>query len=60
MIAGFAAIAWPAKYGETGIKTFGVNQLGVVYETDLGPATTDVVKYIERFNPDEKWELVAD
>ncbi len=36
MIAGFALIAWPAKYGETGVKTFAVNQHGVVYETDLG------------------------
>jgi hypothetical protein len=60
MIAGFALIAWPAKYGETGANTFAVNQHGVVYETDLGPATEDIVKYIERFNPDEKWELVAD
>jgi hypothetical protein len=60
MIAGFGLIAWPAKYGETGVKTFAVNQHGVVYETDLGPATTDVVKYIDRFNPDDTWEVVAD
>jgi hypothetical protein len=60
MIAGFGLIAWPAKYGETGIKTFAVNQHGVVYETDLGPATDAVVKYIDRFNPDETWEVVAD
>ena len=37
-----------------------INQHGVVYETDLGPATGDVVKYIDRFNPDETWEVVAD
>ena len=36
MIAGFGLVAWPAKYGETGVKTFAVNQHGVVYETDLG------------------------
>ena len=60
MIAGFGLIAWPAKYGETGVKTFAVNQHGVVYETDLGPATSDVVKYIDRFNPDDTWEVVAD
>ena len=38
MIAGFGLIAWPAKYGETGVKTFAVNQHGIVYETDLGPS----------------------
>ena len=60
MIAGFGLIAWPAKYGETGVKTFAVNQHGVVYETDLGPSTETVVKYIDRFNPDDTWEVVAD
>ena len=60
MIAGFGLIAWPAKYGETGVKTFAVNQHGVVYEIDLGPATSDVVKYIDRFNPDDSWEVVVD
>ena len=60
MILGFGLIAWPAKYGETGVKTFAVNQHGVVYETDLGPSTETVVNYIERFNPDDTWEVVAD
>jgi hypothetical protein len=60
MIAGFGLIAWPAKYGETGVKTFAVNQHGVVYETDLGSASGDIVPYIERFNPDDKWQVVSD
>jgi hypothetical protein len=60
MIGGFALLAWPAKYGETGVKTFAVNQSGIVYETDLGPATEAIVKYIDRFNPDESWDVVAD
>jgi hypothetical protein len=60
MIAGFGLIAWPAKYGETGVKTFAVNQHGIVYEVDLGPATEAIAKYIDRFNPDETWEVVAD
>lgn len=59
MIAGFGLIAWPARYGETGVKTFAVNQHGVIYETDLGPATQDIVEYIDRFNPDESWDVVA-
>ena len=60
MIAGFGLIAWPAKYGETGVKTFAVNQHGIVYEIDLGPATDAIAKYIDRFNPDDTWEVVAD
>jgi hypothetical protein len=60
MIAGFGLIAWPAKYGETGVKTFAVNQHGLIYETDLGPSTETVVKYIDRFNPDDTWEVMPD
>jgi len=60
MIAGFGLLAWPAKYGETGVKTFAINQHGIVYETDLGPATAAIVKYIDRFNPDSSWNVVAD
>ncbi|MBX3584895.1 MAG: DUF2950 family protein [Rhizobiaceae bacterium] len=60
MISGFGLIAWPAKYGETGVKSFAVNQHGIVYETDLGPATGTIVKYIDRFNPDDTWSIVND
>jgi hypothetical protein len=60
MIAGFALIAWPAKYAETGVHTFAVNQHGVVYEVDLGPATQAIVEHIDRFNPDEDWAVVSD
>jgi hypothetical protein len=60
MIAGFGLIAWPVKYGETGVETFVVNQAGVVYEKDLGPDTEAVVRGIARFNPDKSWEVVND
>jgi hypothetical protein len=60
MVAGFGLIAWPAKYGETGVKTFVVNQNGIVYEADLGAATAEIVKYIDRFNPDAAWNIVND
>jgi hypothetical protein len=60
MIAGFALVAWPVKYAETGVKTFMVNQQGIVYEADLGPATDAIVKYIDRFNPDESWNVSGD
>jgi hypothetical protein len=56
MIGGFALVAWPAEYGVSGIKTFIVNQDGIVYEKDLGPATATVAKAITRFNPDKSWQ----
>ncbi|WP_442579372.1 DUF2950 domain-containing protein [Mesorhizobium sp. ASY16-5R] len=60
MIGGFGLLAWPVKYGETGVKTFAVNQQGIVYEIDLGEATGQIVKYIDRFNPDDTWTVVND
>ena len=60
MIAGFGLIASPVKYGETGVNTFAVNQHGIVYQIDLGPSTEAIVKYIDRFNPDDSWEVVND
>jgi hypothetical protein len=60
MIAGYALVAWPARYGETGMKTFAVNQQGIVYEADLGEATEQIVKYIDSFNPDDTWDVVVD
>ncbi len=60
MIAGFALVAWPIKYGETGVNTFVVSHHGAVYETDLGEATEQIVNYIESFNPDDTWTVVED
>jgi hypothetical protein len=60
MIGGFGLIAWPVKYAETGVHTFAVNQQGIVYEADLGPTTETIVKYIDRFNPDDSWSIAAD
>jgi len=60
MIAGFALIAWPVSYAETGVKTFMVNQAGIVYEKDLGQDTEATVKEIARFNPDKTWEITGD
>lgn len=60
MIGGFALIGWPAKYGETGVSTFVVNQAGVVYEKDFGVDTENIVSKIKTFNPDDKWDLVED
>jgi hypothetical protein len=60
MIGGFALIAFPAEYKVTGVKTFIVNNTGVVYEKDLGPNTLEIAKKIERFDPDKTWTPVAE
>ena len=60
MIGGFALLASPAQYRNTGVKSFIVSQDGVVYEKDLGPQTLEFFKNIDRFNPDRSWTPVAD
>ncbi|MFN0170060.1 MAG: DUF2950 family protein [Bryobacteraceae bacterium] len=52
LLSGFGLVAWPAEYGETGVSTFIVNQLGQVYEKDLGARTSELVKAITQFDPD--------
>lgn len=56
MIGGFALVAWPASYGNSGVMTFIVNHDGVVFEKDLGPDTAAAIKKITRFNPDKSWK----
>jgi hypothetical protein len=60
MTGGFAFIAYPEKYGDTGIATFIINQDGVLYEKDLGKNTTDEAKAVTAFNPDKTWTQVPD
>jgi Protein of unknown function (DUF2950) len=60
MIGGFALVAAPAEYGETGVKTFIVSQDGVVYEKDFGLNTLTEFRKMERFNPDESWNPVME
>ena len=55
MIGGFAAVAWPANWGHTGVMTFLINQDGEVYQKDLGAKTADLGKAITRFDPDPSW-----
>jgi hypothetical protein len=55
MTGGFAYVAYPAKYGDTGIETFIINQDGVVFEKNLGQDTADVAKAVTQFNPDKTW-----
>jgi Protein of unknown function (DUF2950) len=58
MIGGFALVAAPAEYGETGFKTFMVSNSGVVYEKDLGVDTLDAFQKMELFEPDKSWTVV--
>jgi Protein of unknown function (DUF2950) len=58
MIGGFALIAAPAQYRNTGVKTFMVSHDGVVYQKDLGPKTLELFQSIDRFNPDASWSPV--
>jgi hypothetical protein len=60
MIGGFAILAFPAQYRNTGVMSFMVSNDGVVYQKDLGPNTTDVAKSIDRFNPDRTWTPVQE
>ena len=57
MIGGFGLVAWPAEYGASGIKTFIVNQDGVIYEKDLGAHTAEAANAIRAFNPDPSWKV---
>jgi hypothetical protein len=52
---GFAYIAYPAKYDDTGVQTFIVNQDTVVFEKNLGKDTASLAKSITEFNPDNTW-----
>jgi hypothetical protein len=60
MIAGFAMIAWPAEYGDSGIMTFIVNQQGRVFQKDLGPATAKITKKLDEYDPDPTWKVSPD
>ena len=58
MRGGFALIAVPAEYGNSGIMTFMVNQDGVVFQKDLGADTTKTAAEISAFDPDPTWTRV--
>ena len=58
MSGGFAAIAWPAKHGDTGVMSFLISHDGVVYQKDLGSGTDAAARAITRFDPDASWQAV--
>jgi hypothetical protein len=58
MTGGFAILAFPAEYRVSGVKTFIVNQNGVVYERDLGAMTTQIASAMKDYNPTAAWRKV--
>jgi hypothetical protein len=60
MIGGFALVAYPAMWVNSGLMTFIVNQQGKVYEKDLGPNTSVLAARMATYNPDSSWRLSED
>ena len=58
MILGFAMVAYPAKYGNSGIMTFIVNHNGIVYQKNLGKNSSNIASSMKLFNPDKSWKKV--
>jgi hypothetical protein len=60
MIGGFALVAYPAEYRNSGVMTFIVNHAGTVFQKDLGPDTAKLAERMSAFNPDKGWQKVED
>jgi hypothetical protein len=58
MIGGFALVAYPAEYGNSGVMTFVVNHAGTVFQKDLGERTAKLAARMTSFNPDQTWKKV--
>ena len=58
MIGGFALVAYPAEYRNSGVMTFIVNYAGAVFQKDLGPHTAEIAEGMTVFNPDHTWRPV--
>jgi Protein of unknown function (DUF2950) len=58
MIGGFGLVAWPARYGDSGVMTFIVNHDGTVYQKNLGPNTAALAPAMTRYDPDPGWQKV--
>ena len=58
MIAGYALVAYPSKWGSSGVMTFIINQQGRVYQKNLGANTAKLASALSEYNPDPSWKLV--
>lgn len=60
MILGFALVAYPAQYGNSGVMTVMVNQEGIIYEKNLGKNTERIANAMKKFDPDKTWKKVEE
>jgi hypothetical protein len=60
LTGGFAVLAWPARYDNSGVMTFQVSHQGIVFEKDLGPETESAAARISAYAPDETWIPTSD
>ncbi|MGB4073436.1 DUF2950 domain-containing protein [Pseudomonas sp.] len=60
MSRGFALIAWPAEYGDSGVMSFMISHDGQVFESDLGPDSDKVVSAMRLFDPDSNWHEIKE
>ena len=58
MLAGHAMVAWPEKYGDSGVQTFICGKNGLIYQKDLGPNTAALGASMAQYNPDASWKVV--
>jgi hypothetical protein len=58
MLLGFALVAYPAEYGNSGVMTFMVNQEGTIYQKNLGKNTKRIAEAMQIFDPDKSWKKV--
>ena len=59
MVGGFAFVAYPAEYRNSGVMTFIINQDGVLLQKDLGKTTTETATAMTEFDPDAGWSQVV-
>jgi hypothetical protein len=60
MLGGFALVAYPAQYGNSGVMTFIINHDGKVFQKDLGTKTASLAQNMKEYNPDKTWTQVKD
>lgn len=58
MSRGFALVAWPARYGDSGVMTFMISHEGDIFEKDLGPDSDRLARAMTKFDPDSSWKEV--
>ena len=59
MVSGFALVAWPLQYGDSGVMSFMISHDGQLYEKNLGANSAAIAQAMTVFNPDASWRKVA-